>query len=281
MIRNGLMAIFGATALVLGAVNPAAAQIETGYGTITPTVTITSNYIFRGISQSNKSPAVQGNLEYTYGVGQFTPYLGAFASSVRFPGADSSGREPYYRQRMELDLFGGVRYEPIDKLILDAGFISYVYPGQNAERAHTATTVPLVGSPQWNEWYGKLSYDFGPVIVLGSVYHAPSFQAASGSGTYLEGGLDIPVPFDFTVSGRLGRQNVQRNANFGFPDYTTWNVSLGRELLGFVMTGGYSDTNVKRNARLGADITNTQVNLGGDQYSMASGQFFFSVSRKF
>ena len=276
MIRNGLMAIFGATALVLGAVNPAAAQIETGYGTITPTVTITSNYIFRGISQNNKSPAVQGNLEYTYGVGQFTPYLGMFASNVKFPGADSTGREPYYAQRVEVDLFGGLRYEPISKLVLDAGFISYIYPGQEADRRATASITPLVGSPQWNEWYGKVVYDFGLATAVGSVFYAPQFQAASGSATYFEGGLDIPVPFEFTLSGRVGRQNVQRNANFGWPDYTTWNASLAREIIGFTLVGGYSDTNIKRTSLIGNNTTIT-----GDAYSIARGQFFFSVSRKF
>lgn len=281
MVRKGLLAIFGASALILGVANPAAAQIETSYGTFTPTATITSNYIFRGISQSNKAPAVQGNLEWTYGIGRFTPYLGAFASNVKFAGADSTGREPYYAQRVELDLFGGVRYEPIDKLILDVGFISYIYPGQEADRRATASITPLTGSPQWNEVYGKVSYDFGLATAVGSFFYTPAFQAASGSATYFEGGLDVPVPFDFTLSGRVGRQNVQRNANFGWPDYTTWNVSLAREIIGFTLAGGYSDTNIKRRAALGNDLTNAPANLGGDQYSIASGQFFFSVSRKF
>jgi uncharacterized protein (TIGR02001 family) len=276
MIRKGLLAIFGATALIMGASNPAAAQIETGFGTFTPTATITSNYIFRGISQSNKSPAVQGNLEWTYGIGQFTPYLGAFASNVRFPGADTTGREPYYAQRVELDLFGGVRYEPIEKLILDVGFISYIYPGQEADRRATASITPLAGSPQWNEVYGKVSYDFGLATAVGSFFYTPAFQAAAGSATYLEGGLDIPVPFEFTLSGRVGRQNIQRNVNFGWPDYTTWNVSLAREIIGFTLAGGYSDTNIKRTAQIGNNTT-----IAGDSYSIARGQFFFSVSRKF
>jgi hypothetical protein len=104
----------------------------------------------------------------------------------------------------------------------------------------------------------------------------PAFQAAAGSATYLEGGLDIPIPFEFTLSGRVGRQNIQRNVNFGWPDYTTWNVSLAREIIGFTLAGGYSDTNVKRGAQLG---NNTPI--AGDSYSIARGQFFFSVSRKF
>ncbi|MCA3266683.1 MAG: hypothetical protein ING19_11505, partial [Azospirillum sp.] len=97
MIRNGLMAIFGATALVLGAVNPAAAQIETNYGVFAPSVTVTSNYLFRGISQTERGAAAQGNLEYSYPAGMVTPYVGSFISNVQFP----DGSFGQLRQRLE------------------------------------------------------------------------------------------------------------------------------------------------------------------------------------
>ena len=67
MFRKDLLASFGAIAVIVGAAMPAAAQIETSVGTFAPSVTVTTNYLFRGISQTERGPAVQGNLEYSYG----------------------------------------------------------------------------------------------------------------------------------------------------------------------------------------------------------------------
>jgi uncharacterized protein (TIGR02001 family) len=120
MFRKDLLASFGAIALIVGAAMPAAAQIETSVGTFAPSVTVTTNYLFRGISQTERGPAVQGNLEYSYGIGMVTPYVGSFISNVQFP----DGSFGSLRQRLEMDFFGGVRIEPVDKFVLDFGAIT-------------------------------------------------------------------------------------------------------------------------------------------------------------
>lgn len=275
MIRNGLMAIFGATALVLGAVNPAAAQIETNYGVFAPSVTVTSNYLFRGISQTERGAAAQGNLEYSYPAGIVTPYVGSFISNVQFP----DGSFGQLRQRLEVDFFGGVRIEPVQKFILDFGAITYLYPTNTVDKNPNPQGV---GNPQWNEVYGKASYDFGLAKLVASVFYTSQFSAASGKGVYVEGGADVPLPFlDLTAIGRVGRQTIERNANFGFPDYTTWNLGLSREVLGFVVTGMYSDTNVKRGASLGQDINRANQTITEENRKLTKGTFVLSVAKNF
>ncbi|MCZ8121870.1 MAG: TorF family putative porin [Magnetospirillum sp.] len=275
MIRNGLMAIFGATALVLGAVNPAAAQIETNYGVFAPSVTVTSNYLFRGISQTERGAAAQGNLEYSYPAGMVTPYVGSFISNVQFP----DGSFGQLRQRLEVDFFGGVRIEPVQKFILDFGAITYLYPTNTVDKNPNPQGV---GNPQWNEVYGKASYDFGLAKMVASVFYTSQFSAASGKGIYVEGGADVPLPFlDLTAIGRVGRQTIERNANFGFPDYTTWNVGLSREVLGFVVTGMYSDTDVKRGASLGQDINRANQTITEENRKLTKGTFVLSVAKNF
>ncbi len=275
MIRNGLMAIFGATALVLGAVNPAAAQIETNYGVFAPSVTVTSNYLFRGISQTERGAAAQGNLEYSYPAGMVTPYIGSFISNVQFP----DGSFGQLRQRLEVDFFGGVRIEPVQKFILDFGAITYLYPTNTVDKNPNPQGV---GNPQWNEVYGKASYDFGLAKMVASVFYTSQFSAASGKGVYVEGGADVPLPFlDLTAIGRVGRQTIERNANFGFPDYTTWNLGLSREVLGFVVTGMYSDTDVKRGASLGQDINRANQTITEENRKLTKGTFVLSVAKNF
>ena len=275
MIRNGLMAIFGATALVLGAANPAAAQIETNYGVFAPSVTVTSNYLFRGISQTERGAAAQGNLDYSYPAGMVTPYVGSFISNVQFP----DGSFGQLRQRLEVDFFGGVRIEPVQKFILDFGAITYLYPTNTVDKNPNPQGV---GNPQWNEVYGKASYDFGLAKMVASVFYTSQFSAASGKGVYVEGGADVPLPFlDLTAIGRVGRQTIERNANFGFPDYTTWNLGLSREVLGFVVTGMYSDTDVKRGASLGQDINRANQTITEENRKLTKGTFVLSVAKNF
>lgn len=275
-IRKGLLTIFGATALILGAnVTPVSAQIETSVGTFSPTINFTTDYLFRGISQTERNPAAQAGLEYGYSVGMFTPYLGTFISNVQFP----NGSFGSMRQRVELDIYGGVRVTPIDKLTLDVGAINYMYPRNTVD---SEPGPQGVGNPQWTEVYGKAAYDFGFAKIVGSVFYTSAFSAAAGTGWYYEGGADVPLPFfELTAIGRVGRQTIERNANFGFPDYTTWNLGLSRDVLGFLVTGTYSDTNINKGASLGRDITGAASTLSNENQKLTKGTFVLSVMKAF
>lgn len=281
-------AMFGAIAAFVGiggAATPANAQIETSFGTFAPTVTATTNYIFRGISQTKRKPALQGNLEYTYPIGDFTPYLGAFASNTQFPANNSPTNALTMRQYLEVDLFGGLRYAtPLKGLTLDAGFISFTYPNNTVDQ-NTGGGPNAYGNPQWNEFYGKFAYDLGLATAVGSVSYANDFSYAAGKGWYYEGGADVPLPHSFLLSGRVGRQTIQYNYAFGVPDYTTWNVGLARDFeapFGFTLSLVYSDTNIKRNATLGLDpIAGAIGRLQNGTYEQTQGQVSFSFIKKF
>jgi uncharacterized protein (TIGR02001 family) len=281
-------AAFGAIATFFGisaGSTPAYAQIETSYGTFAPSITATSNYIFRGLSQSKKGPAIQGNLEYTYAVGDFTPYLGVFASTVSFPANNTPTGQQTIRQWTEVDFFGGVRYAtPLAGLTLDAGFISYTYPNNTADQ-NVSGGANTYGNPQWNEVYGKFGYDFGLATAVGSVYYAKDFSYAGGQSWYYEGGFDVPLPFSILLSGRVGHQTIENNYSFGAPDYMTWNVGLAREFdfpITFTLSALYSDTNIKKGSSLGLDkISGTTGTLQPDAFEQTKGQFSISLTKKF
>jgi uncharacterized protein (TIGR02001 family) len=268
-----------------GTASPAKAQIETSVGTFAPAVAVTSNYIFRGLSQTRKEPAAQASLEYTYGIGAFTPYLGTFISNTKFPSNNVPAGSTNIRQKVELDLYGGVRVEtPLDGLTVDLGFIKYYYPNNTAENNKDGGPNTY-GDPQWNEFYGKLAYNAGFATFVGSAFYTKDFSYGAGKGVYYEGGLDVPAPYGFTVSGRLGRQTIQRNFQFGVPDYTTWNIGIARDLeflFGIAASLVYSDTNIKRNAALGVDgVAGGNVFVGSDTYETAKPQVSFTLTKKF
>ena len=56
----------------------------------------TSDYVFRGVSQTQEDPAIQGGIDATYGIG----YAGVWASNVDFGADDPTA---------EIDLYAGVR----------------------------------------------------------------------------------------------------------------------------------------------------------------------------
>ncbi len=122
----------------------------------------------------------------------------------------------------------------------------------------------------------KLGYDAGVIALSGSVFYSPGFGADSDEATYVEGGIDVPLPFAFTASGRLGHQWIKRETNYGLPDYSTWSVGLGRDLFGFTLALTYVDTDVKRGESLSGGGT-----VSNDVADIADQRFVFSVTKKF
>jgi len=269
MIRNGYRLL----ALALGALptfaaGAAQAQLtkadDLPYGEISGSLSIGTDYVFRGLSQTTERPAVQGGLEYGVGVGGVMPYIGAFLSNVRFPdgaGGTVSG------QNLEVDIFGGVRGTAFSALSWDIGLVRYFYPG---------TTGNLVGDPNWNEIYLKLGYDAGIAALSGAVYHAPSFGLDSDSASYVEGGIDVSLPFEFTASGRIGHQWIKGEANYGLPDYTTWSLGLSRDLFGLTLVLTYTDTDLKRGEALAGGGT-----VANDIADIADQRVIFSITKTF
>jgi uncharacterized protein (TIGR02001 family) len=114
---------------------PALAIAEDSPHSISANVTLTSDYIFRGISQTGGDPAIQGGIDYSHASGF---YLGTWASNVGWI-EDFQG---YTKGNMEIDLYGGFR-GPIGKsdFTFDVGAIQYMYPGDRPAGVPDADTT--------------------------------------------------------------------------------------------------------------------------------------------
>lgn len=92
---------------------------------VTGNVAVTSDYVFRGLSQTWGKPAIQGGGDYTAASGFAA---GTWASSISersFPGA-----------AMELDLYASYGRSFDRDWSWRAGVYGYVYPGGNLDRAN-------------------------------------------------------------------------------------------------------------------------------------------------
>jgi uncharacterized protein (TIGR02001 family) len=192
-------------------------------------VTFASEYVFRGISQTDENPAIQGSLGYEHPIGI---YVGAWGSNV--DGSISQGN-------IEIDLYGGYTREfeklGIGDLGLDVGAIYYWYPGDDSSRP-TADFI---------EGFVSLNYAFKDVLLeptIGGTYnYSPDFFGEDGSAHWVSGTFDLTLPLQFGLGFEFAYQAVSGDKTT--PDgysYTHWRASLTKEVLGFELELNYQDT---------------------------------------
>jgi uncharacterized protein (TIGR02001 family) len=157
-----------------------------------------SDYVFRGISQTNEDPSVFVGADATIAsIG----YAGVWVSNVDF----NNGTD------LEFDIYGGVR-PVVGAVTLDFGAIYYGYTDQ-----------PDGSHEDYWEFKAAASVPAGPATVGAAVFYSPEFFGKTGDATYYEVNAALPIPNSkFSVSGALGRQQVKGSA-----DYTTWNAGIG------------------------------------------------------
>jgi uncharacterized protein (TIGR02001 family) len=179
----------------------------------TYSVTAASNYIFRGVSQTENDPAVFGAARVTYG--QF--YAGAGIENVDFHNSIDA----------EYDLSGG--WTPVvEGFRLDLGMIRYGYINEP-----THTHIDTV------DFKGVVLHDFGPATLAVAMYYTPNFFGVGRDGIYYEGRATYRITDSLLASGALGRQTVD-----GGIDHTTWNVGLNYAIIKNIsIDARYYDTN--------------------------------------
>ncbi len=195
-------------------------------------VGLVSEYYFRGISQNDDAPALQGGFDYEVSASKdLTVYAGIWGSSVDFnEGGSVDGAS------LEADYYAGIRTTLGSGVSLDTGLIYYTYPG-------------AAGSLNYDFWEAQaaLGYDFGAAALTLSLNYSPENFGKSGKAVYYKAAVDVPVK-DITLSAYVARQNVDDNATFGSPDYTEYNLSAGTSMKGFDVSVAYSDTNISPEA---------------------------------
>ncbi len=186
----------------------------------------TSDYIFRGVSQNSKDPAVQGGVDLTYGIF----YAGIWSSMANFGEFDGTlGSKDVVSA--EVDLYAGIK--PVwGPLTFDLGVIYYAYPGAKDgagsvwnEQNFVELKAGVSGSPVKN-------------LTLGAtVFYSPEYINETGHTWTIEGtaGYEFAKigPFVPTVSTTLGTTLFEStakatlfNAALGDDSYLYWNAGV-------------------------------------------------------
>jgi uncharacterized protein (TIGR02001 family) len=234
MFRKCLIAGFTAVALSSGGAQ--AQQPPASPHTLTGNIGLFSQYIFRGLTQTNEEPALQGGMDYSHASGFYAGTWGSNVSVLRDSGAYSSGGS------LELDIYGGFKGS-IGKTDFgyDAGLLYYWYPGDAAPGFTEADTLEVYGALTWKWLSAKLSYALSDDV----------FGVKNADGTYyLDLTATYPIPNTrLTVIGHYGKQKFTGSSgsfdNDDNASYDDWKLGVNYSLpKDFTVGVFYTDTNM-------------------------------------
>jgi uncharacterized protein (TIGR02001 family) len=240
--------LFAAVSLLGAGALSAPARADGAWGPFTANISLTTDYRFRGISQSDNDAAVQGGIDFADN-GWFA---GVWASTVDF--LDDGPGSNLKDAPAEVDLYGGYNYAVSDTTEIGIKAIYYWYPDSDSP-------IPGVNHYDYFELGGHVSHTFEKFSLLGELYWSPDYFFESSDSIYLAGTATVPLLKEFwifdgglTASARVAYQWIDDNATFGTPDYLTWDVGLTAKAGIFAFDARYVDTDLSDSECFGGGI---------------------------
>lgn len=239
--------------------------------TFSANITLASDYVFRGVSQTQNGPAIQGGVDYTHASGL---YVGTWASNVSWVSTKNTDTgDGWFKDNnsMEIDLYGGYRGS-LGDVGYDVGVITYYYPGDQISEAAGATdpdTTEVYLGASWKFLSAKYSHTVSDRFVGWSTLDGGktkgSYYAELNANYALDGGWGL--------IGHVGYQDVKDNDD---ASYTDWKVGVSKDIGFGVVTLAYTDTDADESV-----YTWTTSALGNNAEKVADGRVFVSFSKTF
>lgn len=218
---------------LLMAVGFASAQAQ-----VTGNLGLTSDYRFRGISQTQNAPAVQGGIDYNHSSGFYVGNWNSSVSSSMY--TNGAG--------VESDLYAGWKKDIYKGLTLDIGSYNYFYP---------RATVNGTGS-NFDTYEGFVGLGYGPISAkysrtLGNGY----FGTTNAQGSeYFQGDINYLIPTTkISLLAHAGHTNVANSSNLSYTDY---NFGVGYDLAGWQLAAKYYTNSDLTSTLKTADTINGQ-----------------------
>lgn len=225
---------------------------------LTGSAAIGSQYIFRGLTQTDGKPTVQAELDLVHPLGfylsaslsnisWFTDQNAGIHSNSTSLGSPAAVGAPYLPGKensasVELDLFGGYKWGFAKDWTLDVGLYRYLYPG-------TYDNLGAYRNPATTEAYLGVSYSWAS-LKYSQVISANTFGVNNSGGTsYVDLSLAIPLgESGWTVLAHGGRTTYATKANPGYFlngstltgnnslfSYTDYKLGVAKEIKGYTL----------------------------------------------
>ena len=228
--------------------------------TVSGSATITSDYRFRGVSQSDEDMAVQGGLSISHAGGL---YAGVWASNL-------AGWGTFGGSNMELDLIGGYKAALDENAVLDVGLTWYMYPGGASDTDFAEPYVKLSGTSGPATFTAGVAYA-PKQYALANVSNAPNSRGQKQDNLYTWGdGAFVIAGTPLTAKAHVGHSDgnpgLGPNGTSVDPtgSYWDWSVGLDAAWRNLTFNISYMDTDITRSqaARLQPSFSKGQDGTG-------------------
>lgn len=260
-------------------------------------VAVVSQYIFRGLSQSNGKPAIQGGFDYTHSSGF---YAGTWLSNISWFTDQNAGVKnapvslaspgsvgaPYTAGAsnagsLEWDFYGGYKSSFATDWNYDVGLVRYYYPGR-------FDNLGAYRQPDTTEVYGAIGYKWLTLKYSKAISPYTFGVNESRGASYLDLTAQIPLgQSGFNLQAHVGRQDYPGKANVGywatsggdnnFFDYTDYKLGLAKEYQGFNFGLAWTYANTKHTApdnNTTAYMNAFGKNIGRDRLALSASKTF-------
>ena len=241
---------------------------------ITANVTVVNDYRYRGMTQSNFKPAIQGGFDYSHESGF---YIGNWNSSISwisdgYPANTSGGNTSTQSVSapIEMDFYAGFKKELIGKgQVSDVGILQYYYPTSNMPRNTCTASAGAArngcgASPNTTELYVAQNFAYGPLSGFVKV----SYALSNLFGIYESKGSYYP---DLTLNYDTGFEGITINAHAGY-QYVAGTKTVSGTKYDF----SYSDYKIGLTKDFGGGLSGSIAYVGTSQ-PKAAGSYLWYV----
>ena len=239
---------------------------------ITANVTVVSDYRYRGMTQSNYKPAIQGGFDYAHESGF---YIGNWNSSISWIN-DSYQSDATVTTKpsapIEMDFYAGFKKEIIGAgFASDLGILQYYYPVANSPKdtctSTSGTSRSTCGaSPNTTELYAAQNFTFGPLSGFVKI----SYSLTNLFGIYDSKGSYYP---DLTVNYDTGFEGITINAHYGYQKVAGTQSSRSIAYNNF----SYSDYKIGLTKDFGGGLSGSIAYVATSQPKTSSTGYLWSV----
>ena len=180
----------------------------------------TTDYRYRGVSQTRLKPALQGGVDYSNG----PFYLGAWASTIKWI-KDAKGDAD-----VEIDIYGGYKGEIQKDFTYDIGVLTYQYPSNKLNPSANTTEI-----------YGALTFGPATAKYSHSVSNLFGFAKSKNSG-YLDLSASFEIVDGWSLTPHLGYQKVSGGSDYSYTDYA---LTASKDFSGLVVSAAIINAAVK------------------------------------
>lgn len=233
--------------------------------TLTGTVGLASEYLYRGIAQTNHKPAVQGGFDFGHPSGV---YAGVWGSNISWLSDAGAGR---VSAPVELDLYGGYK-AALGDLSYDVGGLYYYYPGDYPDGWVSPNTFEGYLGLGYKFLSLKTSYAFTNLFGATDPVD-PARKAASRGSYYLDLSAIYPLSESLKLIGHVGYQSVEgaKGSDGSTANYTDYKLGATKDALGMSLGLFYSGSNAKGGAG--------QFYRNAFDKDLGAGRVLFTVSK--